>query len=147
MERLNIDINELAKYIFVTNQTERNEIFLDVKSLKTNKELFFFFFELFCKGLVLLFGEGSKLCLDTLAMEQLDAVRGLMRFAHIKLNVVVYDEDTAKMIDEIEVADERKIVNDSMQKLRASKSDLQISEYVFNLFINKVLYIISFEVV
>lgn len=147
MERLNIDINELAKYIFVTNQTERNEIFLDVKSLKTNKELFFFFFELFCKGLVLLFGEGSKLCLDTLTMEQLDAVRSLMRFAHIKLNVVVYDEDTAKMIDEIEVADERKIVNDSMQKLRASKSDLQISEYVFNLFINKVLYIISFDVV
>jgi hypothetical protein len=147
MERLNIDINELAKYIFVTNQTERNEIFLDVKSLKTNKELFFFFFELFCKGLVLLFGEGSKLCLDTLTMEQLDNVRGLMRFAHIKLNVVVYDEDTAKMIDEIEVADERKIVNDSMEKLRASKSDLPISEYVFNLFINKVLYIISFDVV
>jgi hypothetical protein len=80
-------------------------------------------------------------------MEQLDNVRGLMRFAHIKLNVVVYDEDTAKMIDEIDVADERKIVNDSMQKLRASKSDLPISEYVFNLFINKVLYIISFDVV
>ena len=38
---LNINVNEVANYIFKINTNK--EIFINVNSLKTKKELFFFF--------------------------------------------------------------------------------------------------------
>ena len=67
MEKICINVENLARYIFQTNNT--NKIFLDIKSIKTNKELFFFYFDLFCKGLVITFSEGNTLLLNKLTEE------------------------------------------------------------------------------
>ena len=53
MEKISINVEDLARYIFEINTN--NKIFLDINSIKTNKELFFFYFDLFCKGLIITF--------------------------------------------------------------------------------------------
>jgi hypothetical protein len=145
--RMNINIQDLAHYIFQTNIKEQNEIFLDIKTLKTNKELFFFCFELFCKGLIILYGNSqNKLLLNQVTMEQFDVIKERLRYAHIKLHIHVYEQSTAEIMDLISTSDERDVICETIDKLVSSEEDKQIEDYTFNIMINGVVYVIYFTI-
>lgn len=147
VEHRNIHIADLAKYIFEENLQQQNEIFLDVRTLQTNKQLFLFFFELFCKGLVILFGSAEgRLELNSVSSEQFDVVRECLRRAHIKLKLTTYDADMARLLDH-DVTSSRNVADRSAAQLRDADEDLPLDEYTFEIFVNNVLMIISFDVV
>ena len=147
MEHRNIHITDLAKYIFEENLQFKNDVLLDVRTLQTTKQLFFFFFELFCKGLVILFGsESGRLELNSVSSEQFDLVRECLRRAHIKLHLTTYDADTARLLDH-DVSSSREVANRSITDLRDAPDDLSLDEYVFHIFVNDVLMLISFDIV
>jgi hypothetical protein len=145
--RQNIDLSQLAQYIFVTNVEAKNEIFLDVQTIKTTKELFFFCFELFCKGLVILYGDGSRLCLNSVTMDQFHEIRRLFAFAHIKLCLNVYEKDVACLVDLIEEKEtEREAISKSINALTKAPDNQELSKYMFNMLINNTLMIVSFDI-
>lgn len=144
-----IDVSELAKYIFVKNE-KQSEIMINITCLKTQKELFFLLFDLFCKGLILMYGKDNRMTLNTLGMDQFEEVKQKLRCAHIQLSLVLYDKDTAELLDLIpnNMTDnhERTIITQSLAKIRAEKENLDLKEYVFHLYMNDILYCINFDI-
>lgn len=148
-EVINIDVSELANYIFVKN-TKNCPILININSLKTQKELFFLLFDLFCKGLILMYGENNKMTLNTLQMEQFDEMKKKLKCANIQLNLVLYDKDTAELLDLIpsNMTEnyEKTIITQSLAKIRGEKENLDLKEYIFNLYMNDMMYCINFDI-
>ena len=71
---MNIDVNDLATFIFKQN-IDNNQLYINITSLKTHKQLFFLLFDLFCKGLLILYGSDNKLLLNKLEMSQFDEIK------------------------------------------------------------------------
>lgn len=70
-----MEIGAFAEYMFRTNTGDRI-IQLNLEGIENNKDLFLCFIDLFCKGLVLCYGMGSKsIDFDCLTIE---------RFAYMK---------------------------------------------------------------
>lgn len=146
MEKICIDVQNLARYIFETNVN--NTIFLDIKSIKTNKELFFFYFDLFCKGLIITFSEENTLLLNKLTEEDFYKIKKKFELARIKLNISIYDIETAYMIDICEKKtdlNEKEIIEKSIDKLKDMNDNLDLNQYEFNIYINGIINVISFE--
>lgn len=55
---LDLNVDDLATFIFRENPSDR-PFDLALVGIETSKELFFFMLDMLCKGLVLLFGDGS----------------------------------------------------------------------------------------
>ena len=146
MEKICIDVENLARYIFETNVN--NKIFLDIKSIKTNKELFFFYFDLFCKGLVITFSDENTLLLNKLTEDDFYKIKKKFELAYIKLNMTIYDIETAYLIDICEKKhdlNEKDIIEKSIEKLKNMDDNLDLIQYEFNIYINGIINVISFE--
>ena len=145
----NIDVSELANYIFVHNIHD-NDILININCLKTQKELFFLLFDLFCKGIILMYGENNRMTLNTLNMEQFDEVKRKLKCARIHLNLILYDKEMAELLDLIpkDMDDnyERNIITYSLAKIRAADDNIDLKEFVFQLFMNNTLYCIHFDI-
>jgi hypothetical protein len=146
MEKISINVEDLARYIFEINTN--NKIFLDINSIKTNKELFFFYFDLFCKGLIITFSESNTLLLNKLTEEDFYKIKKKFELTHIKLNMSIYDVETAYMIDICEKKTdlkEKEIIEKSIERLKDMDDNLELKEYEFNIYINGIINVISFE--
>ena len=145
----NIDITELAQYVF-RNENE-SPIFIEINCLKTKKELFFLLFDLFCKGLIILFGENNKILLNKLEMSQFDVVKTKLKLAHVDMNLQLYDKDTAVILEmipsDIDDRFEKTIIQKSLAKINGMPDDADLKDYVFQLFMNETLFNINFDVI
>lgn len=146
IEKKNIDVDQLAFYIFTEN--DGKEIFLDIQSIKTNKDLFFFCFDLFCKGLVILFGTENKLLLNMLTSENFDEIRRKLKYAHIHLKTLNYDVELAELLDIVnkDTLNERNVLVESIDHLKGMEEQLELSEYIFNIYLNNTVMQIFFEI-
>lgn len=146
IEKKNIDVDQLAFYIFTEN--DGKEIFLDIQSIKTNKDLFFFCFDLFCKGLVILFGTENKLLLNMLTSENFDEIRRKLKYAHIHLKTLNYDVELAELLDIVnkDTLNERNVLVESIDNLKGMEEQLELSEYIFNIYLNNTVMQIFFEI-
>jgi hypothetical protein len=148
MTRLNIDVSEVAKYIFEINDDK--EIYLNVKSIKTTRDLFFFLFDIFCKGIIILYGENNKMKLNDLQPTQFDEIKHKLKFAHIKLNMEMFDKQTAVLIDLIPEGDEsneKNIIQKSIDDIMLMNDNEELNTYVFKLFMNENLFCINFDII
>tara|TARA_Y100000389_G_scaffold204710_1_gene259123 strand:- start:2927 stop:3364 length:438 start_codon:yes stop_codon:yes gene_type:complete len=144
---MRIDVDELATFIFKKN-TEHKELYLNIRSLKTTKELFFFLFDIFCKGIILLFGENNKMKLNSLEPYQFEIIKEKMKYAHILLTMTTYDESTAKLLDLIpENVKEKNVIQDSINDITKMEENEPLTEYVFKLFMNETLFCINFDII
>jgi hypothetical protein len=144
---VNIDVGEVAKFIF---ENDNKEIYINIQSLKTKKQLFFFIFDLFCKGIIILFGDGKRMCLNSLSLEQFDEIKIKMKNAHLLLNMCVYDKDIAVLLDMIPENlenQEKNIIQKSINKITMMEDDLDLKEYIFHLYMNDALFCISFDII
>jgi hypothetical protein len=89
-----MEIGAFAEYMFVTNTTNRL-IQINLEGIENNKDLFLCFIDLFCKGLVLCYGMGSKsIDFDCLTLDRFDSMKQKMKNAGIVVNLDVRENDT-----------------------------------------------------
>jgi hypothetical protein len=144
----NIDVSEVANYIFKTNNDK--EILLNVNSIKTSRDLFFFLFDIFCKGLVILYGENNKMKLNDLQPYQFDEMKDKLKYAHIRLNMEMYDKNTAVILDLLpdnDGFDERSIIKKSIDDILLMTENEELNKYTFKLYMNEYLFCINFDII
>jgi hypothetical protein len=146
-QHMRINVDELANFIFIKN-SENKEIYLNIQSLKTTKELFFFLFDIFCKGIVLLFGKNNKMKLNNLEPDQFDKIKEKLKYAHINLIMTTYDEDTAKLLDLVpEDVKEKNVIQESIKEILNMEDNNDLISYMFKLYMNDTLFCINFEII
>ena len=148
-------IHDLSKHIFKNND-EGHEMLLGLEeSVKTNKELFSFCFQLFCNGLVLLYGDGQKVLLNALSMEQLDVIRKKLKSAHIRVKIATYDLETAYLLDIVEKPtsspnqprpNEGSVLAKSMAAIRTQGENDALEDYALTLMMHGNVMQIHFEI-
>lgn len=145
---VNINVNELANYIFKIN-TEK-ELFININCLKTKKELFFFLFDIFCKGIILMYGENNRMKLNNLELHQFEEIKQKLKYAHIHLNLIIYDKDTAQLLDLLPASEddirEKNIIQSSIDKIVAMNDNDNLTDYIFHLYMNDTLFCINFDI-
>jgi hypothetical protein len=131
-------IDELAQFMFLENV---NDIVLDLSlgGVQNNKDLFFFCLDLFCKGLVLMFGQETKsVRIEELSFENFAEVKKKMECAGIKVVLTVLPSD----ID----SDETKL-SLNLEELEKDSDDKPFESYEFKLKNDTLLYLVSFELI
>lgn len=80
---VDMEVDELANFIFVKN-VNNAIIELSLGGVENNKDLFCFFVDLLCKGLVLLFGNGNKVSVDQLTLDDFEKIKKKLACAGIR---------------------------------------------------------------
>jgi hypothetical protein len=131
---VDVDINQLAHFVFVRNVDDA-VVEVSLEGLSTSKDLFYFCLDLFCKGLVLMFGDANdQVNLASLSLEDFQKLQKRMLLAGIKVHLNVEETNSSQPkvdIGEIELMPE----------------NLNISEYVFKVQMPSMMYKVSFEMV
>lgn len=128
-------INDLADFVFKKNIYD-SEIFLQLFEVEDMQDLFFFCLDLFCKGLVLLYGDKNRVCLEELSMDQFLEVRRKLRLAGIDVFLDVEPQEPvegeasppATMIRVVEKTD-----------------NITLDDYKFHMHTPQMKYIIHFS--
>lgn len=125
------DITEFSEYMFLHNINNR-KIQLNLEGIEDNKDLFLFFIDLFCKGLVLCYGQNNSVDFDTLDLD---------KFAHIKTKM-----GNAGIIINLSIVDNPIFMATSINSAEIDAQDCNksISEYVFKIYKGNHTYNITF---
>ena len=137
-----LEIDELAHFMFKRNE---NNVVLELSlgGIENNKDLFYFILDLFCKGLVLMFGNGTNsVDVDTITYENFLSIKEKMLCAGIQINMEYYPNDIPLNNENIS---KRAIIN--TDEINEAEDDKPLNEYVFKLYSLKNQYIISFNLV
>lgn len=154
-------INDLADFMFVKNKNN-SLIELELNGVEDNKDLFFFLVDLFCKGLVLLFGTNNKVEISDLSMEDFNNVKQKMALAGVDVNLHIVEledteddnaddktEDAAadNSIEDTDAPDDIEPVNKyvNFNDLEKEPNNKPLSDYVFKLKQQKMVYNIYFK--
>jgi hypothetical protein len=97
MQMLNMQIDDFADFVF--NKNEKNAVIeLSLDGLKDSRELFCFFVDLLCKGLVLMHGENGQIELDSITEEQFASVAKKMILMGIRVHLTITPNDTHRKL-------------------------------------------------
>jgi hypothetical protein len=149
---MKMNVNYLANFIFIEN-VKNIKISLFSEEFKNSKNLFFFFLDLFFKGIVLLYGETSNknsnfvkmsVELNNLNYEQIEIIKDKMKLAYIKLNLIYYHYST---IEEGNDTVKIKYKMSNIEELKKLNDNLNIKDYIFKLSIDNNIYNISFDII
>jgi hypothetical protein len=145
MQRAQVDINELLRIIFLSNN--QSEIILEASLLKTNKDIFYFCLELFNNGIVLLFGENGRCTMNKISIDNLYEIRKKLLIAHISTKIICYDKDTALLIDLITPNDNSKtVIESSLKKIYAIDNNANMDQFTVHMLIDESYVEISFAI-
>ena len=148
MDILNVEIevDALAKIVFLDNKNDA-QIHLSLGGVENNKDLFYFCLDLFCKGLVLLFGSSNRVELEELTVEQFEVVRKKIANAGINVKLKVYEdipgEDNEGEGAEGENTEAKSTLN--ISHLENLPNDLDLTEYTFVIRTLTLVYQVNFE--
>ena len=137
-----LEIDELANFMFKRNE---NNVVLELSlgGIENNKDLFYFILDLFCKGLVLMFGNGTNnVDVDTITYENFLSIKEKMLCAGIQVNMEHYPNDIALNEENLS----KKVVINT-DEINEADDNKPLNEYVFKLYSLKNQYIISFSLV
>lgn len=155
MDVLNVEleVDELAKVLFIDNVND-SLIYLSLGGIENNKDLFYFCLDIFCKGLVLMFGSSNRVDLESLTLEQFEIVRKKILNAGINVKLNVYEDIEADIIedgtenlsfedDDKANAQNKSIIN--ISHIETLPINLSLSEYTFVIRTTKLIYEVSFD--
>lgn len=157
---VDMHINALADFMFIKNKNDA-QIELELNGVEDNKDLFFFLVDLFCKGLVILFGVNNKVEIGDLSMEDFNIVKQKMSLAGVEANLYITEiEDTEtketldkKLDQDIDMDEDAPVDIDPMSKyvnfndLEKESNNKPLSHYVFKLKQQKLIYNINFTLI
>lgn len=138
-----MEVSDLADFMFKSNV---NNVVLELSlgGIENNKDLFFFILDLFCKGLVLMFGgEDNSVDVDTITMDNFNIVKEKMLCAGININMAFYPNDIDLQDGEVVEMSKRALLN--LDEINASPDNKPLDEYVFKLLTIKNQFVISFN--
>ena len=144
---MEINIDYLAEFLFLRN-TSNSLVELTLGGIEDNKDFFFFCLDLFCKGLVLLYGKDNKLIINDINEEQFETVRKKLENAGIlaKLNVPPPPRPEADSPRDIE--DPSMFPNINMAELKELPANLDIDSYILKIQLTpRLAYNITFQLI
>lgn len=137
---VDMKIDHLAEFMFTRN-TNNAQLQLSLGGIENNKDLFFFCLDIFCKGLVLMFGKGSNsVNVEDITMDNFAAIREKMLCAGIDVKLTTYPAD---IDDEHPV--QKPAIN--LDEINQTDNDIPLHEYEFKLTNATMIYVISFKIV
>lgn len=159
-QRKNVNYNELIEYIYEKNKSKR--IVIQAESINTAKELFYFCLDLFCKGLLYLYGdEQNRVRIDTMTLPQIQEVidklgyTGIMTIIHIVQSVdFMKNNDHHGYGDHLSLTQQNAVsfsspsqfVQSSLNNIEKKPDNQDLSSYKFHLVNKDFIYIIHFEI-
>lgn len=136
-----MQINDLAEFMFIRNV---NNVIIDLclGGIQNNKDLFYFCLDLFCKGLVLLFGNGgNSVNIEDLTADNFALIRDKMLCAGVDVKLLALPSD-------IEDAEGNPVVAAlNLDEINAAVDTLPLSQYEFKVVNQAMLYIVSFDII
>ena len=149
------------KTLLTTNVYDNKECKVTIHNVESSKMLFNLCFDIFCKSLVILYGTSTStddvsccLNLNTLTDTQLDFVKKKLERLNIKARTLMYDIETARMLDIVNVddttsapSDRMNVLQQSLVKIHRQPDDLDLKEYIVQLWVNDNIIELSFEII
>lgn len=132
---VDVHIDQLAQFVFLQNE---NDIIVELSltNVETKKDLFFFCLDLFCKGLVLKFGNGgTQVDLATLQMDDFVYIQKKLRNAGIVVHL------------DLQQCEEKQQPSINMDEVANMPEGLDINQYCFKVQSEYITYKVSFELV
>lgn len=143
-----MDIEQLSEAMFVKNKYDY-EMSLESSEV-TIKQLSSILYSLFMRGLVILYGDGARVTLNHLSMDQIKRVTDKMRLAKIKTNFQVYDRSTAILLDmlpeTVNIPLEIYIMKQNQIDIAKTESN-DLKDYKYKMYLQGNLYCLHFEIV
>lgn len=116
----------------------------------TIKQLSSILYSLFMRGLVMLYGDGDRVTLNQLTMDQIKHVTDKMRLAKIKTNLQVYERSTAVLLDllpeTVNIPLEIYVMKQNQVEIAKTESNV-LKDYKYKMYLQGNLYCLSFEIV
>ena len=81
---VNMEVDDFADFMFAKN-INNAQIELSLGGVENNKDLFCFFVDLMCKGLVILFGKDNRIELEQLTIDDFNTAKKKMGLAGIEV--------------------------------------------------------------
>lgn len=128
-----MEIGDFAEIMFTKNENNY-PVLINFEGIENNKDLFLCFMDLFCKGLILCYGNGNRsINFDDLDLEKFKYIQTKMMNSgiviHMNVEPVEYLLNTSINSDEIE----------------SQPDDLSLESYHFKIYNNFLIYDMSFE--
>ena len=143
-EHKNVDYYQLLEHIFFKN-ANKQKIFLEATAIRTTKDLFRFCLDLFCKGLVLCYGDESrKVEIDSLSMEQIQAVIDKLSYTGIMTIIQVMTKDPD--VDDNSKTFGYKILQESVKKIEEYPDNGDLKDYNFKIKVGENVFCIFFDI-
>jgi hypothetical protein len=144
-----VDYAQLLDFIYTKNNNKR--CFLQTPQLNNTKELFCFCLDLFCKGILICYGNETKsVNLEELTLDQLKLVidklsmTGIMTIIEIQqLNKKVNEDEESKLVV---TNNAKEILQNSLSNIYANDNNALLSSFKFDLQVRDFMYIIRFEI-
>jgi hypothetical protein len=133
--QMDIHVDDLTEFIFQKN-TGMKTFNLTLDGLETSKDLFFFILDLFCKGLVFLYGTDKTVDLSSVTPDMFSALAHKLLYAGISIHLT-----TSQVTDD----EGRPRIN--IYELLTRPYDLALDEYKLELRIQGIVHVISFGLV
>lgn len=151
---MDVHVDNLAEFLFVKNVHNLCvDMSFEGEEMKTSKDLFYFFLDLFCKGLVLTFGDGTNTVdVPSLTEEQFAIINKKMQNAGIEVKLVVHQtsNDEAQEPDDITSSQHTSSpASVNFPEIMNMPDNLPLNEYSFRIILPTVgvMYVITFDLI
>jgi hypothetical protein len=149
---IEIEVEELARYIFLLNKND-SIIELSLGGIEDNKDLFYFCLDIFCKGLVLLFGVDNRIIINDLSLEQFNVMKQKMLNAGVLVTLDIIAAPEPKDNDDFQGNCPRDLPTSALyprvniKHIELLPNDLKLTDYKFEINLTPTLtYIIQFDI-
>jgi hypothetical protein len=143
---VDMHVNDLAEFVFLKNVNDA-KLVLSLGGIEDTKDLFYFCLDMFCKGLVMLFGKDGKVHVQDLTLDQFHTIKTKMYNASIDV-VLNLHEDIADSDEEESVVDNEHLpcyIN--IGHIESLPNNLNIKEYKFVLRASSMVYEVTFDII
>jgi hypothetical protein len=151
IERVDVGIDQLATYVFFENK-QNKIIHLDLHGIENTKDLFCFLFDLFCKGLVTLYGNERRQ-VDFVNVSMQDILYVVDRLKYAKVRCILTEKTIEQLAPLLSLSPEEQdlispamVLYTSMDLLKKMPDSLpNLTDYSFTVMIHSKLYTIQFD--
>jgi hypothetical protein len=138
---LNVDmhINDLARFIFIENINDV-AVAMSLNGIDDTKDLFYFCLDLFCKGLVMMFGNDNRVNVHELTYIDFEKIQKKMKNAGVIVKLEVFED--------IQLDDNNDAHNAfiNLEYINSLPNDLQLRDYNFIMKTDNSVFTISFDI-
>jgi len=136
MLEVEVPLDSLAEFIFTKNVNNAT-IELSLHGLENGKDFFYFCLDLFCKGLIVMFGNGlPHVNIQDLTPNQFEMFRDKFRLAGINTVLEILPPDLSIGPDELYI---------NTSEIQEADDHLKLEDYKFILKSHQSTYVVHFE--